>query len=220
MKVIAINGSPRKKWNTGTLLNKALEGAAGQGAETELVNLYDLNFKGCVSCFACKTRGGASYGRCGFRDELTPLLKKIEEVDAVILGSPIYFGSVTGEMRSFLERWLFPYVSYTDPPLTLFPGKIRTAIIYTMNVSEEQAQEMGYFQHLDFNERVLQQRFGAAESLYSFDTFQFDDYAKVVADRFNPAKKAKRRAEVFPADCQKAFELGARFGAVGSKLQP
>ena len=52
MKVMAINGSPRKKWNTATLLDKALEGAASQGAETELIHLYDLNYKGCISCFA------------------------------------------------------------------------------------------------------------------------------------------------------------------------
>jgi len=60
MKVMAINGSPRKEWNTATLLENALEGAASQGAETELVHLYDLNFKGCKSCFECKTRGGES----------------------------------------------------------------------------------------------------------------------------------------------------------------
>ena len=56
MKVIAINASPRRKWNTATLLQSALEGAASQGAETELVHLYDLDFKGCTSCFACKLR--------------------------------------------------------------------------------------------------------------------------------------------------------------------
>ena len=44
MKVIAINGSPRKKWNTATVLEKALEGAASEGAETEIIHLYDLNF--------------------------------------------------------------------------------------------------------------------------------------------------------------------------------
>ena len=51
MKVIAFNGSPRKEWNTAKLLEKALEGADSQGAETELIHLYDLNFKGCISCF-------------------------------------------------------------------------------------------------------------------------------------------------------------------------
>ena len=210
MNAIAINGSPRKNWNTATLLNKALEGAAINGAKVEIFHLYDFSYKGCVSCFACKTRGGASYGRCGFKDGLAPILEKIESAQILIIGSPIYFGSVTGELRSFLERLLFPYGTYTDPPRTLFPGRINCGLIYTMNVREDQASELGYFSHLGGNERILRQRFGSAESLYSFDTYQFDDYAKVVADRFDPLLKAKRRQEVFPLDCQKAFELGIR----------
>jgi multimeric flavodoxin WrbA len=84
MKVMAVNGSPRKAWNTATLLKKALKGAASQGAETELVHLYDLNFKGCISYFACKTRGGKSYGRCAVKDDLKPLFKKIEAADALM----------------------------------------------------------------------------------------------------------------------------------------
>ena len=102
MKVIAFNGSPRKKWNTATLLEKALEGAASRGAKTELIHLYDLNFKGCISCFVCKTEGGKSYGRCAVKDDLTPIFRKIEKADAIILGSPIYFGTVSGEMKSYL----------------------------------------------------------------------------------------------------------------------
>ena len=121
MKVIAINGSPRKGWNTATLLNRALVGAASEGADTELIHLYDLNFKGCTSCFACKLKDGKSYGRCALKDELTPVLKQIEEeADAIILGSPIYFGTVTGEMRSFMERLMFPYLTYTNPPPRYF----------------------------------------------------------------------------------------------------
>ena len=54
MKLLAINGSPRKKWNTAMLLEHALNGAASKGATTELIHLYDLDFKGCTSCFACK----------------------------------------------------------------------------------------------------------------------------------------------------------------------
>ena len=54
MKAIGINGSPRKKWNTATLLDKALQGTASQGAETESFHLYDLTYKGCVSCFAVR----------------------------------------------------------------------------------------------------------------------------------------------------------------------
>jgi multimeric flavodoxin WrbA len=116
MKVLAINGSPRKKWNTATLLEHALAGAQSKGAETELVHLYDLDFKGCTSCFACKLKGGKSYGKCAVRDGLAPVLEKIVDVDALILGSPIYFGNVTGMMRCFMERLLFPYLTYSRLP--------------------------------------------------------------------------------------------------------
>jgi multimeric flavodoxin WrbA len=210
MKAKAFNGSPRKKWNTATLLEKALAGAASQGAEMEMIHLYDLHFKGCRSCFACKTKGGKSYGRCVVKDDLAPILKGIEKTDVLILGSPFYLGTVSGEMRSFMERLLFPYLTYTDPPRSLFPKKIPTGFIYTMNVTEERMKEQGYGQHVGFNERLMGLIFGATESLFSFDTYQFEDYSKVVADRFDPEKKAKRRNDVFPQDCAKALEMGAR----------
>ena len=65
MKALFINGSPRKNGNTAKLLKRAMEGAAEAGAETELINLYDrsLNFKGCMSCFACKLKGGKTSTR-------------------------------------------------------------------------------------------------------------------------------------------------------------
>ena len=211
MKVLAFNGSPRKKWNTAMLLEKALEGAASEGAETELIHLYDLKYKGCISCFACKTREGKSYGRCAVKDELTPVLKKAGEVDGIIFGSPIYFGTATGEIRSLMERLLFPYLTYTDPPGSLVSRKIRTGFIYTMNVTEEIMRERGFDRHIAGTEEALTMIFGASETFCSFDTYQFEDYSKVFAVRFDPEKKAKRRAEVFPRDCEKAFQMGARF---------
>ena len=210
MKVIAVNGSPRKNWNTATLLQKALDGAASQGAETEIFHLYELNFKGCVSCFACKTKNGKSYGMCAVKDDLTSILKKVTEVNALILGAPIYYGTVTGEMKSFMERLMFPFSSYTDPPGSLFSPKIRTGFIYTLNAPEETIKERGYDRYFKANEVTLERIFGFSETLCSFDTFQFDDYAKYFAPRFDPIKKAKRRAEVFPKDCERAFALGAR----------
>ena len=211
MKVIAFNGSPRKKWNTATLLEKALEGAASQGAKTELIHLYDLNFKGCISCFACKTIGGESYGKCAVQDDLTPIFRNIEEADAIILGSPMYFGTVSGEMKSFMERLLFPYSTYTDPPQSLFPKKIKTGFIYTMSTTEEQMAERGYVQYFKHHEATLQRIYGASEYMCSCDTYQFDDYSKVVSSRFDPEKKAQRRKDIFPKDCEKAFDMGVRF---------
>ena len=211
MKIIAFNGSPRKGWNTGTLLKKALEGASSQGAKTELIHLYDLNYKGCISCFACKEKGGKSYGRCVIRDDLKPIFNKIETADALIFGSPIYLGNITGEMQSFLERLVFSYLTYTDPPESLFPKKITAGFIYTMGLTEELMNEFGYSQRFVAMDRILARIFGSSEKLLSFDTYQFEDYSKVVASRFNPEEKLKRRQEIFPKDCQKAFEMGARF---------
>lgn len=135
--IIAFNGSPRKKWNTATLLDHALQGAAEAGAETEMVHLYDHNFKGCTSCFACKRKDGGNRGVCVLRDDLSPLLERVAAADALLLGSPIYLGAVTGEMRSFMERLVFPLITYTDPPATLFPRKIGVGLLYTMNITEE-----------------------------------------------------------------------------------
>jgi len=217
MKITAFNGSPRKKWNTATLLEKALEGAASRGAATELIHLYDLDFKGCASCFSCKTKGGKSYGRCAVKDDLTPVFQMIEQTDGIILGSPIYLGTVTGgEMRSFMERLIFPYLTYTTPLRSLFPKKIPTGFIYTMNVTEDRMKHV-YTQHIGINEELMRAIFGASESLFSFDTYQFKDYSKVVCERFDPEKKAKRRKEVFPKDCENAFEMGVRFAQGGNR---
>lgn len=208
MKVLAINGSPRKGWNTGTLLDHALSGARSLGAQTDIVQLYDLSYQGCRSCFGCKARESRSYGRCAVVDDMTPLLRRFGDIDGAVIGSPIYFGSTTGETRSFLERLLFPFTTYTDPPMSLAPKPVRTVMIYTMNVDQQRAAEMGYPQHLQRIHDTVLKVFRSVEVIWSYDTVQFADYSKYVADRFDPAHKAERRAAEFPKDCSQAFELG------------
>jgi multimeric flavodoxin WrbA len=209
-KVIAVNGSPRKTWNTATLLRRALEGAASKGAETKLVHLYDIDFKGCVSCFACKRKEGKSRG-CALNDGLKPLLDEIAAADGLILGSPIYFGSLTGEMRSFLERLAYPYLEYNPERSSLYRGNIRTACITTMNVSEKVLAEFGYDATLSAFAGLMKRIFGHCESLVSTDTLQFEDYSKYDAALFDGDAKKRRREEIFPKDCEKAFVMGANF---------
>jgi multimeric flavodoxin WrbA len=213
MKIIALNGSPRKKWNTATLLQKALDGAASQGAKTELIHLYDLNYKGCISCFACKTLGGKSYGKCVVQDDLASIFRRIEQADAILMGSPIYWGDISGEMKSFLERLMFQYMTYTNPPGALFPKKIKTGFIYTMNVTEEVMHEWKYEVNFNRYDGALRIIFGESEYICIFDTLQFDDYSKVLNTRFDPVKKKQRHDEVFPVDCQNAFDMGVRLVA-------
>lgn len=210
MKVIAFNGSPRKSWNTAILLKKALEGAASRGAETELINLYDLNFKGCISCFECKRKNGPSYGQCAVKDELMPVLKKAAESDAIILGSPIYLGAVTGVMHAFLERLIFPYLAYNADHTSIFGREIKTGFIYTLGATEDRMKQMEFDQPSKINELLLSRIFGASETLLVNDTYQFDDYSKYETSSINVSAKEKRKEEEFPKDCQKAFDMGVR----------
>ncbi len=210
MKVLAINGSPRKEWNTATLLNNALDGASTPNNDTEIIHLYDLNFKGCTSCFACKLKNGESYGRCAFKDELSPVLESIENIDALILGSPIYLGTVTGLMRSFLERLIFPYLVYDTERSSLFPKLLPVGFIYTMGANERFMKDLSIDKHIELNEMILDRIFGFSESLVVTDTYQFDDYSKYVS-AFDVEEKTKRRKEVFPKDCEKAFQMGSKF---------
>lgn len=211
MKIIGFNGSPRKEWNTATLVKKALEGAASKGAQTELIHLYDLKYSGCISCFSCKLKGGKSYGKCAVKDGLQPILGSIEESDAIILGSPIYLGAATGEMRSFLERLTFPYLVYDQQRSSLFKRKMPVGFIYTSGATDARIKEAGWDQQFRLMESILSRIFGASETLLATETYQFDDYSKYVAPGMDAEAKAKRRKEVFPEDCRKAFEMGVRF---------
>jgi multimeric flavodoxin WrbA len=210
MKMIAINGSPRKNGNTGTLLKSALEGAESEGAQTEIIHLYDLTYKGCISCFACKLTGGKSYGKCALQDDLTPVFEKIKQADALVIGSPVYLSDVTGALRSFLERLMFPYLVYSKTKDSLLGKTIPSAFIYTMNVDEETAHKLGYENHFKNTENNMSVIFGPSQSLYVTDTKQFNDYSKYVNHLFDPEKKEQRHEEVFPQDCKKAFELGKK----------
>jgi len=211
MKVIAINGSPRKKRNTGTLLEKALEGAVSVGAETELIHLYDLDFKGCRACYSCKLLGGKSYGRCAAKDDLTPILREIEEVDVFILGSPVYFWSMTGVARSFMERLLYPYLNPADSSV-LPVKKIQTGLILTFGAKEEQMIAAGWDQQLKTIGMLMKTIFGNSESMFVSDTSPYEDFSKYsVSPLVDPEEKARIRREVFPGECEKAFEMGVRF---------
>jgi multimeric flavodoxin WrbA len=209
--VVGINGSPRKNGNTAIMLRRALEGAASKGAATELIHLNDLSFKGCVSCFACKRKGEDRSVRCIQKDDLALVLEKIEKADALIIGSPVYVGELTGMTRSFIERLAFPYVSYEQGPMTYFNRKLSVGIICTLGAPAERAKQMNYFHAAEYTAQMTKHIFGSGEVIISANTTQFDDYSKYAASRFDPEEKKRVRSEQFPKDCDQAYEMGVRF---------
>jgi multimeric flavodoxin WrbA len=212
MKVYAINGSPRKNKNTATLLQKTLDGvkeaAKDKEIETEIINLYDLNYTGCKSCFACKRLGGKSYGKCAIKDDIQEVLEKVSQADGLIFGSPVYLGNITGQLQSFLERLVYQYLVYSKNPSSIVPKKMPTAFIYTMNAPEELMDEIGYLKTFNNIEFFIERVFTKPLVMYSNNTYQFDDYSKYETSFFSEEKKAEHRRTQFPLDCQKAFELG------------
>jgi multimeric flavodoxin WrbA len=189
------------------MLNEVAKGAAASDAQVQSFRLYDLNFKGCVSCFACK-RAGVLLDVCAQRDELRPLLEMVHNCDALVVGSPIYFGDVTGLTRAFIERVCFPYISYDGQPSS-FGRRIKTAFIYTTNAPEAQYDEVGYRKLFEHNRQLFNRLFGEASDLAASETLQFDDYSKYAAGRFDAAERLQRHETVFVEDLRKAYELGA-----------
>ena len=211
-KIYAINGSPRKNKNTATLLDKVLEGTKKSDPNilTERIDLYGLKYTGCLSCFACKRKGGASYGKCAVRDDLYEVLEKLRDADALVFGSPIYYRTITGQLHSFYERFFFPYMQYKHGYPNLVQKKIPTACVYTMNVKEEEMLADGYLEYMKLFEIFLENYFQKPLILRSFNTYQFDDYSKYVCEVFSEEEKAAWREEHFPKDCQKAVSIGEK----------
>ena len=209
-KVIILNGSPRKNWNTYKMCESFANGVKESGADSEIINLYDVDFKGCRSCFACKLKGGKSFGKCGYPDGLTPILEKVSQADGVVLASPIYFGDISGVMRSCMERLFFPFFEYKEGYPSIAPKKLKTAVIYTMNVQEDLGNQI-YADLFNKVENFMEIAFSKPERICAFDTYQFNDYDKYVCEVFDKNHKLKQREEQFPKDLQKAFEIGKKF---------
>jgi len=215
MKVMLFDASPRKRWNTHLLLSMAELGAKNAGADTEYVRLYDYKFQGCISCFACKRKGNTCNGVCAVKDEITDILHRAMEADVLLFASPVYLHGATSQLRAFLERLLFPTVTYlldskTGKRLRYLQKMIPTGIIYSMNNKAESLEDKGYPLLLGVNGELLKASYGHNEVLYVHNTWQFSDYDQYEVNMFDLKDKQRQRDEQFPKDLQKAYEMGRR----------
>jgi multimeric flavodoxin WrbA len=104
MKVIALNATYRAQQTTSRLAHQALEGAASQGAVTEMVMLKDLDIRYCTNCLTCYGEVESQIAPCSIDDDMTMVLEKIKDADGIFLASPVHNGFVTGLMTVFFER--------------------------------------------------------------------------------------------------------------------
>ncbi len=98
-KVLGISGSPRRDGNTELLLKEFLRGARDSGHETELFILNEFKISPCTSCDSCQKNG-----QCIIDDDMQLMYNKLLEADYIVLASPIYFGGVSAQLKSFIDR--------------------------------------------------------------------------------------------------------------------
>ena len=205
-KIFIIDGGPRKNFNTASMLHKFAEGVASVNSEIEVstIRLYGLDYKGCMSCMACKIKGKAS-NVCKFKDALTPILEEIAQADGLVMGSPIYFGEVTGQMRAFLERLAFPWLSYNDYSLTA-PKRMPVVLMETMNGSPNANNSQGY----GSMEYCIANALGEPEHVNAYNTYQVKKYDHYELAGFSEEAKRQYRESHWEQDLQKAFDAGKR----------
>ena len=142
MKAIGIVGSPRKAGNTEILTRHTLKAIEEEGLETELVRLAGLDIQPCNACMVCR-----SEERCPINDDLFPIYTKMKEADAIILASPVYYGSATALLKALMER-----AGYISRPKQAFAGKVGGPLVVARRAGQNFtfAQIMYWYQILGF----------------------------------------------------------------------
>lgn len=129
MRILAFNGSPRKKGNTSAIISSILEGARSKGAQTAEIRLHDINLKGCKGCLSCRK----NIGHCNQKDDLSPYLEEIKSAQGVVIGCPIYMYRISGQMKLFVDRI---YSLYANLPEGGYKSMVSPGKTYALVVSQ------------------------------------------------------------------------------------
>jgi len=143
LKAIGIVGSPRKNGNTEILTRHTLDSIAEEGLDTELIPLAGLDIQPCNACMVCREEE-----QCPLKDDLFPLYTRIKEAEAIILASPVYFGSATALIKAFMDR-----AGYISGARRVFAGKVGGPLVVARRAGQNftHAQISYWFHILGFN---------------------------------------------------------------------
>jgi len=122
MKIVAFNGSPKQKGNTYGAIRLVAEELEKEGIEVEIIHVGNKALHGCLACGSCAKNRDE---RCAIDDEVNGWIQKMKAADGIILGSPVYFSSIAGSMKCFLDRAF--YVAGNNKGL--FRHKVGAAVV-------------------------------------------------------------------------------------------
>lgn len=215
-KIVAVNCSPRRGWNTDLMVRAAAKGAEGAGAEVKIFDLSLLEqYTGCVSCFGCKL--APNEGRCVCLDDLHPILEAIRGADGLILGTPIYLSNISAGMHALYERLIFQNTTYQKERRTYRTKRIPVLLVVTSGIAEEKYGDVGYDKMLETYRGILDRSVGPTKVVISGDAMQVSDYSRFNWTAFDPAEKIRGRKERFPKELAEAEKAGAALA--GEALQ-
>jgi multimeric flavodoxin WrbA len=129
MLIAGVNGSPHSNRNTGTLINKVLEGCRSEGAETTVFELGSMNISPCRACMACKDNKP-----CARPDDMAVFYKKAPETDGLVIGSPVYLDHISAQLKIFIDR-LYCYIGTGME--NYYPGGKKAVICITYGAGDE-----------------------------------------------------------------------------------
>ncbi len=113
-KVLLINGSPHKDGNTFIALNEISKTLNEQGIDTEIAWIGVKPVRGCIACGTCKSKGN---GKCAFDDDIcNSMIDKMNDADALVVGSPVYYGQPTGQVLALVQRAFFAGANVDNKP--------------------------------------------------------------------------------------------------------
>jgi len=124
MYILAIQGSPRLGGNTDILLDRVLDGVRQERGIIEKVNLADLSYSACLECDTIRDDG-----RCKIKDGMQLIYEKVEACDAIIVASPVFFGSLSAQMKMMIDRFQCVWIARKIHKLDIFSKPKRGCFI-------------------------------------------------------------------------------------------
>jgi len=186
MNILSINGSPRHGGNTDVLIDKALEGVVSKGAEVDRILLRDLDISPCREAeYEMISDNGLSV----IEDDIYVVFEKLKKCDAIIIGSPIFFGSVSAQLKTMIDRFQCVWVAKNIEEKVIFPKSIKGAFI--------SVQATGRKDFFDNAESIIRHFFTTVNAEY-------------VGKIFCPGVDAKGSVLAKPDMLKEAYRLGQK----------
>lgn len=171
MNVIGFIASPRKNGSTAWVVNKILEGAKEQGADTEVWYSSELDIEPCQSCMGC-----VQSGRCVIDDDMQKLYDALKTADALVLGAPLYMGQMSAQAKIFTDR-LFAQITPRFSPRFKEENAGKKLILAFTQGNPDAGRFQTYYEY--------------TRKMFQMLEFDVKDFVVVAGTRSGPASEQK-----------------------------